>query len=238
MCICLCVSSLGVADCECVSVQACVYMRKRFSESQSALCMHFGVEEIMPSASANEVVSSETAYFLSLTDKEISLTVLLFICLSFHVFLFTSHTRFILYAHQTGQSLRGRIIVFLIGSVSLGVVVLRTQCELTWYADGASEGLQGSYVDICLKYFLSRPWSGLKCIIILTWSIQRPLQICCNQSCTDCTGQQFRGLHCKLNWVESWRDSRTSWTSICSTSPISFLGIWVQFVWCYSVLKW
>lgn len=80
----------------------------------------------MLSASANEVVSSEATYFLSLSDKEISLTVLL-LYLSVFFFFFLLHL--VLLTRQA-RSQFVRIAVLLIGSVSVGVV-LRTPCELT-----------------------------------------------------------------------------------------------------------
>lgn len=74
--------------------------------------MHFGSEQIMLSDSANEVVKRETTYFIRLSAKEISLTVALSVCLSFHVSSFTSHTFLFFCAHQTGQQLCVMIEVF------------------------------------------------------------------------------------------------------------------------------
>lgn len=92
--VCVFVELLEDADlwiCQCLTKY--VYIWKRFSEHSCVsiwLCMHFGLEKIMLSASANEVVKRETTYFIRLSGKEISLTVSLSICLSFHVFSFTS----------------------------------------------------------------------------------------------------------------------------------------------------
>lgn len=74
----------------------------------------------MLSASANEVVSSEATYFLSLSDKEISLTaLLLYLSVIPRLFFYRHLGCFTLYTHQAGQSLFVRIAVLLIGSVSV-----------------------------------------------------------------------------------------------------------------------
>ncbi len=83
----------------------------------------------MLSASANEVVKSETTYFIRLSGKEISLTVSLSICLSFHVFSFTSCTFYSLFSPDRPTSVCGDYSI-LIRLVSLNVVG-RTSCELT-----------------------------------------------------------------------------------------------------------